>query len=180
MIYEAFLIKSWSSFSTFTVLPAYFILHNHAQMQKYSSWTCCCSSAGSWAQSERNSYCAPDYPVVSWNTSLHFNRLSPFMSPWEVEESGEGGKEPFCGSPQLWRNFRSYQHAAASNNGKYTGLWASCKLVHVGKITSLRHLSQKPALSIFPQSWNNEFLYRLLNPSSLHSLEGKVPLSLRH
>lgn len=96
------------------------------------------------------------------------------------ESRGRGGKEPFCGSPQLWRNFRSYQHAAASNNGKYTGLWASCKLVHVGKITSLRHLSQKPALSIFPQSWNNEFLYRLLNPSSLHSLEGKVPLSLRH
>lgn len=39
---------------------------------------------------------------------------------------------------------------------------------------------RKPAISIFPQSWNNEFLYRLLNPSSLHSLEGKVPLPLRH
>lgn len=73
-------------------------------------------------ESERNSYCVPDYPVDSQNTSLHFSRLSPFTSPWEVVESGGERKEPFCGSPQLQRNFRSYQHAAASNNSKFTGL----------------------------------------------------------
>lgn len=41
-------------------------------------------------KSERNSYCVSDYPVISQNTSLHFNRLSPFASPWEVLESGVG------------------------------------------------------------------------------------------
>lgn len=46
-------------------------------------------------QSERNSYCVRDYPVVSQNTSLNFNRLSPFSSPWEVGESGEGGSSLF-------------------------------------------------------------------------------------
>lgn len=64
-----------------------------------------------------NSYCAPDYPVISQNTSLHFNRLGPFTSPWEV-----WGGSTFCGSLQLWRNPRSYQHAVASNNGKHTCL----------------------------------------------------------
>lgn len=49
MIYEEFLIRIWSSVNTFTVWSAYFTLHKHDQMQKCSSWTCCCSSAGSWA-----------------------------------------------------------------------------------------------------------------------------------
>lgn len=42
-------------------------------------------------ESERNSYCVPDYPGVSQNTSPHLSRLGPFTSPWEVGESrGEG------------------------------------------------------------------------------------------
>lgn len=182
MIYEAFLIKSWSSFNTFTVLSGYLILHNRAQIraQKYSSWTCCCSSAGSRAQKwEKLLLCSrlscrfPEYLPA-------FQPLQSFHVAVGGRKVGGAGKEPFCGLPQLWRNLRSYHLTAASNNGKSTGLWVSCKPLHERKITSLHHFSQKPAISIFPQSWNNEFMYQLLNPSSLYSLEGKVPLSLRH
>lgn len=91
-----------------------------------------------WApglESERNSYCVSDHPVVSQNTSLHFNRLCPFTSQWEVGESvvvvvvGRGSLfvVGFNYGAIPW----SYQDAMASNNGKYTCLWAHCEPVHV-------------------------------------------------
>lgn len=62
---------------------------------------------------ERKSYWLPGYPVV-------FPEYLPAFQPprsFHVAVGGpggggvEGGKEPFCGWPQLWRNLRSYQHA---------------------------------------------------------------------
>lgn len=91
------------------------------------------------------------------NTSLHFNRLGPFTSPWEVGEAGAGGGE----GAFLWLASTVAQSQVLSARrgletmGRTRAREPAASQFMQGK-SPLRRFSGKPAIRIFPQSWNNE------------------------
>lgn len=124
---------------------------------------------------ERNSYWVPDYPFF-WNTSLHFNRLGPFTSPWEVGEAG--GAFLWLASTVAQSQILSARRGLETMGRRRTRERAASRFMH-GK-SPLSVVSPGNLQSEYSHSRGIMNLYRLLHPSSLHSLEGKVPPSLRH
>lgn len=160
-------------------MSAHFIEHGRTQMLKY--WDVdllllVCRLLD--PKDERNSYWVPDYPVV-------FPEYLPAFQPprsFHVVVGGRGGRVE---GAFLWLASTVAQSQILSARGGLETM--GCRRTRERAASRFMH-GKSPLSVVFPGNLQSEYshsrgimnLYRLLHPSSLHSLEGKVPPSLRH